>query len=64
MSAPEDGRDVRIRVSLPFKDAVFGCTKEFEISLSDECPKCHGKGVKDGSEVKQCSHCNGSGVVT
>ena len=28
-SSPEDGRDVRIKIDLPFKDSIFGCTKEF-----------------------------------
>ena len=63
-SSPEDGRDVRIKIDLPFKDSIFGCTKEFEIGLSNECHSCHGKGIKDGSEVKQCPHCKGSGMVT
>ena len=60
---PEDGNDVRLKISLPFKDVVFGKTREFDIQLDEECPKCHGKGIKEGSEVKECPHCHGSGMI-
>ena len=60
---PEDGNDVRLKISLPFKDVVFGKTREFDIQLDEECPKCHGKGIKEGSEVKECPHCYGSGMI-
>ena len=62
-SCPEDGRDVRIRITLPFKDVVFGKVREFDIDLDEECPKCHGKGIKEGSGVKECQYCHGSGMV-
>ena len=60
---PEDGNDVRLKISLPFKDVVFGKTREFDIQLDEECPKCHGKGIKERSEVKDCPHCYGSGMI-
>lgn len=63
-SAPEDGHDVRIQVTFPFKDTLNNSTREFDIKLSNECPSCRGRGVKNGSEVKTCNHCNGSGMVT
>ena len=63
MCYPEDGSDVRLKISLPFKDVVFGKTREFDIQLDEECPKCHGKGIKEGSEVKECPHCHGSGMI-
>lgn len=29
-----------------------------------ECPECHGAGfIMDGEIKKQCSRCNGSGIV-
>lgn len=60
---PENGRDVRLKISLPFKDVVYGKTREFDIELDKECPKCHGKGVKEGTEVKECPHCHGTGMI-
>lgn len=62
-SAPEDGRDVRLKISLPFKDVIFGKTRQFDIDLDEECPKCHGKGIKNGTEMKECPHCHGSGMM-
>ena len=29
-----------------FEEAIFGCQKEIELNLKDECPKCHGTGAK------------------
>jgi len=63
-SAPEDGRDVRLKITLPFKDVIYGKTREFDIDLDEECPKCHGKGIKEGTEMKECPHCHGSGMLT
>lgn len=60
---PENGRDVRLRITLPFKDVVFGKTREFDIDLDEECSKCHGTGIKEGSEVKECPHCHGTGMI-
>jgi len=63
-NAPEDGRDVRIQVTFPFKDTLNNSIREFDIKLVNECPSCHGKGIKEGSEIKVCSYCNGSGMMT
>ncbi len=63
VNQPDDGRDVRIKAKISFKEAIFGCKKEFDIQLSDVCNKCHGTGVKDGSKVKECQHCHGSGTM-
>lgn len=60
---PEDGRDVRLRITLPFKDVIYGKTREFDIDLDEECSKCHGTGVKSGSDVKECPHCHGTGMI-
>lgn len=59
---PEDGRDVRLKINLPFKDAVFGKVHEFDIDLNEPCSKCHGSGVKDGAKPQKCPHCKGTGM--
>lgn len=63
-SKPEDGRDMRLKIEIPFKDSIFGKTREFTINHSEECPKCHGTGAKNGAEVKECPHCHGTGMIT
>lgn len=62
-TVPEHGRDMRLRITVPFKDAVFGKEREFTIDHADACPKCHGSGIKDGAKAVECSHCHGSGVI-
>ena len=55
------GSDRLMRVDLSFEDAVFGCKKEINVDVYDECDECHGKG---GKGEKTCSTCRGSGTVT
>lgn len=60
---PEDGRNIQTRIVIDFKQAVNGMTKEFDIGLSEPCPECGGTGIEKGSEVEQCPHCHGQGML-
>lgn len=62
-SGPMKGANLRARVNISFEEAVFGCEKEIEITLKDECPTCHGSGAKPGTSPETCSRCNGEGQV-
>ena len=55
------GRDKTIRVDLTFEEAIFGCKKNINLNVSEECSDCHGKG---GHDEKTCGVCHGSGEVT
>lgn len=55
----KNGRDVGYLLEITFEEAVFGCKKEIEIEVTDNCPECDGIGGH-GEEV--CSVCNGSGT--
>ena len=59
-SGRSKGRDTVISMHLTFKEAVFGCKKDLQLNVSEECSKCNGKG---GFNEKTCSRCNGKGVV-
>lgn len=61
---PEDGSSIKVRIHLSFKEAVFGCTKEFSLDSSEPCKDCNGTGVENGSIPEECPNCHGSGVVT
>ena len=61
---PEDGRNVQVNVKVTFKEMANGCTKEFDINLSDPCPECNGTGVEKDSNIEECPHCHGKGMVT
>ena len=43
-NGPMKGANLRARVNITFEEAVFGCEKELEIVLKDECTTCHGTG--------------------
>jgi len=62
-NGPMRGASLRAAISVTFEEAVFGCEKEIEISLKDECDKCHGTGAKPGTDPITCPKCNGQGQV-
>lgn len=55
------GNDILEHMTITFEEAVFGCKKDIQLTLEDECDACHGKG---GFDEKTCSQCHGSGTIT
>lgn len=62
-NGPMKGANLRAAVHISFEEAVFGCDKELEISLKDECKTCGGSGAKPGTSPETCPKCNGQGQV-
>ncbi|MCD7766581.1 MAG: molecular chaperone DnaJ [Lachnospiraceae bacterium] len=62
-AGPMQGANVRSSVRITFEEAVFGCEKEIELNLKDECTTCHGTGAKPGTSPETCPKCNGRGQV-
>ena len=62
-NGPMRGAHVRTSVRITFEEAAFGCTKEIELVLKDECATCHGSGAKPGTSKVRCSKCGGKGRV-
>ncbi len=62
-NGPMKGANLRARVNITFEEAVFGCEKELEIVLKDECTTCHGTGAKPGTSPVTCPKCNGEGQI-
>lgn len=62
-NGPMQGASVRASVRVTFEEAAFGCEKELDVTLKDECKNCHGTGAKPGSAPVQCSKCGGKGQV-
>ena len=60
---PMQGANVRTSVRITFEEAISGCEKEIELSLKDECSKCHGTGEKPGTSPETCPKCGGKGQV-
>ena len=62
-NGPMKGANLRARVNITFEEAVFGCEKELEITLKDECGSCHGTGAKAGTSPVTCPKCKGEGQI-
>ena len=63
-NGPQKGRDLQKTVTIEFKEALFGCTKEIEITKNVRCKTCNGEGTEPGTSKKTCDVCGGSGQVS
>ena len=62
-NGPMKGANIKTSVRVKFDEAVFGCQKELELPLKDECVVCHGTGSQPGHNPETCPKCNGKGQV-
>lgn len=62
-NGPRQGANLRTSVRITFEEAIFGCEKELDLTLKDECKTCHGTGAKPGCKPETCSKCGGKGQV-
>ncbi|MBQ8662966.1 MAG: molecular chaperone DnaJ [Eubacterium sp.] len=62
-NGPMKGANLRAGVRITFEEAVFGCEKELEIVLKDECKTCNATGAKPGTSPETCTKCGGKGKV-
>ncbi len=62
-NGPRRGADIRVDITLKFKEAAFGTKKDIEFLRTEECSACEGKGAKAGTGTHTCSKCNGKGEI-
>lgn len=62
-SGPMKGANLRTSVRITFEEAVFGCEKEIELTIKENCKTCNGTGAKPGTSPETCSRCGGKGQV-
>ena len=55
------GDDVEAGLDLTFAEAVFGVTRDVEVTADAPCETCGGSGAKAGTGREQCPQCHGSG---
>lgn len=60
---PTKGADLRYNMHLTFEEAVFGITKEINVTRNETCDTCSGSGAKPGTSTITCDRCNGKGKV-
>ncbi len=58
---PQKGSDIEMVLQITFEEAIFGVTKEVEVSAYHACERCKGNGAEPGTELKTCDTCSGTG---
>ncbi|MBE6913631.1 MAG: molecular chaperone DnaJ [Ruminococcaceae bacterium] len=62
-NAPQRGENLRVRLSVTFEEAAFGCSKDITIPRIEDCEECSGTGAEKGTTPESCSECGGTGSV-
>jgi molecular chaperone DnaJ len=62
-NGPQRGESLRVRVTISFEEAAFGCKKDVTITRVDQCSDCKGSGCASGTTAEVCPECHGSGSV-
>lgn len=62
-NGPMKGANLRTSLRITFEEAVFGCEKEIELTIKENCKTCNGTGAKPGTSPETCSKCGGKGQV-
>lgn len=62
-NGPQRGESLRIRVTVSFEEAAFGCKKDVTITRIEQCPDCSGTGCASCTTPEVCPDCRGSGTV-
>jgi molecular chaperone DnaJ len=57
------GEDMGVRISLNFRDAMFGVRHELEVERLVTCTRCTGNGAEPGTAPVACRTCKGAGEV-
>lgn len=58
---PARGSDIEMVIGINFEEAIFGATKEIEVTSYDACERCKGEGAEPGSKLINCKTCDGTG---
>ncbi|MCI9071711.1 MAG: molecular chaperone DnaJ [Lachnospiraceae bacterium] len=62
-NGPMKGANLRTSVRITFEEAVFGCEKQIELTVKENCKTCNGTGAKPGTSPETCTKCGGKGQV-
>ena len=60
---PTKGADLRYNMHLTFEEAVFGVTKDVNVTRNETCTTCSGSGAKQGTSSIKCDKCAGKGKI-
>lgn len=57
-----NGNDMQMGITLSFKESIFGCEKEFNLNIEEDCHTCHATGADGKENLNVCQNCHGTGV--
>jgi len=57
------GSNLRIKLKLDLEEVANGVEKKIKVKRQVACDHCRGNGSKNGTSLKKCSTCNGSGQI-
>ncbi len=57
------GTDLRIKLKLNLEEIANGVEKKIKVKRHVSCKSCSGNGSKNGTDLKSCGTCNGTGQV-
>jgi len=57
------GRDIQYEVEISLEEAYRGIEKKISVPRHEHCQSCRGTGARDGTALKTCETCGGSGQV-
>ena len=57
------GQDLEFALNVPFRDAIFGASREVGVFRREICSRCNGTRGEPGSSTQTCQTCNGTGKV-
>jgi len=57
------GADIEVELTISFRDAVFGTTRQLTLDKQLACAVCSGSGAEPGSTIKTCPTCKGTGQI-
>jgi molecular chaperone DnaJ len=60
-SGPQQGADLKTRLSITLQEAYDGATKQLSVTRPEHCPECGGEGHPPDASSRSCSACNGRG---
>jgi molecular chaperone DnaJ len=58
------GSNLRIKVKLTLEEIAKGAEKKIKVNKQTTCNSCGGNGAKNGTSLKTCHTCKGTGQIT
>jgi len=62
-SGPPRGADLQTQIAIDFEEAIFGATRDLNVTRLQTCQTCNGSRAEPGTQPVTCMVCGGTGQV-